>query len=1116
VPPGSTLAIVLELTRIAEPDDPHAFRFEPQGYTLRGPTGGLERFDIPWSPELLADLDALRRPGRDPAVVQRVGGVMQRALRPIGWAGLGAQIRAASEAGRPVVVTLRSNAAELYALPWELLTVGASGQHLGELAGVLLRHEWPATATSPEAPAPRPEGGRVLLAWSAAGGAVPAAEHQRALTSAWSEGHVGFDSAGDVLAHASPARLADALAAAESAGKPFSVLHLLAHGGVAGSTFGLALDGEDGQTSIVDAGGLRQLLAPHAATLRLVVLAACDGGNTGALGNHLGSVAQALHRAGIRSVVASRYPLSVAGSIVLAEALYHALLVDLHPLEHACTLTRARLARRAEHLDWASLQLYARAADGDDTRPVVFCPYRGLLVFEARHRRFFFGRDAERRETLGDMQALIDGDRPRFLVVVGASGTGKSSMVLAGVVPDIAQLKARSEGPWQVLRMVPGAAPLATLRDLLGRRTDSPLLLVVDQLEELFTHTTDPAARAAFVRELWSLSGADTGLHVIVTLRVDFLGHCGELLVDDTGLSLDRVAYDEAHRVFVARMAPEQIRTAIERPAACVGLAFGAGLLERILADVGAEPGALPLLQYALGRLWEQRRGHILAAEVYEAIGGLVGALEKDADDLIKSLDGEQRKHARRLLTQLVDTRDDETVDTRRRVETSGLQRTDAGRRATFDAVLTRLVDARLVVQSGERGTQTLEIAHEALIRRWGILRDWIREDRVLLLELEKLRAWARDFAENKTLLIGTRLDRAGEFVRQYPDDIDEPVRQLVQASEDERQRLAAASAAQRRRRRNTIVVVISVLVVAVLGTTSVSIYALQQRARADELLTTAKGITEELLVAVLPRYADIPGTFDVQIELHARLQTMLKTLRAGAAQDPEVLHLDIEQNLKRGRLAMTHERLDLARLEFEQALAIAEEWAKVDPTSVQAQRDLSASLSRLGQVEMQVGDLAAARTTVARALSLTEAVAAAHPTSAQAQRDLYVCLHALGEVEQEAGNFAASDIAFSRALSIAEAVAAAHPTSAQAQRDLSVSLSKLGSVEQFAGDLAAARTAFARALNILEALATADPTSIEAQRDLSIALTALGGGGAGSERPRCRAHRLRARPRHQ
>ncbi|MCA9658754.1 MAG: CHAT domain-containing protein [Myxococcales bacterium] len=826
------------MTRVAEPDDPHAFRFEAQGYTLRGPTGRIERFDVPWSRELLADLEVLRRPGRDPAVIQRIGDVMQRALRTIGWSALSESIRAASEAGREVVVTVRANAAELYALPWELVTVGASGRHLGELPGVVLRHEWPGTATSAERPSPRPEGGRVLFAWSAAGGGVPTNEHQRALSEACSKGHVVFDPATDVVEHVSASRLAEALDAAEAAGTPFAVLHVLCHGGRAGSTFGLVVDGEAGSEGVVDGGRLRQLLAPHARSLRLVVLAACDGGNSGDPGNHLGSVAQALHRAGIEAVVASRYPLSIAGSNVLAATLYRALLVDLLPVGRALVEVRARLARLTGSLDWASLQLYAREADGSELRPVVFCPYRGLRAFEPEHRRFFFGRDREREETLADLQALIDGGHPRFLVVYGASGTGKSSVVLAGVAPDIARVKAKRAGPWEVRTMKPGAQPLAALDELLADAPAAgPRLLVVDQFEEVFTHVDDPAARTAFVRRLWSLAGADSGVHVIITLRVDFLGRCGELLLDDAGLGLDRVAYDEAHRVAVARMGPEQVREVLERPAARVGLRFAPGLLDRILADVGAEPGALPLLQYALGRLWAQREGQVLRAAAYEAMGGLVGALEKDADELVRRLDSAELGEARRILVRLVDARDDEGLDTRRRVELAQLQPAGAEREAVFDRVVARLVEARLVVRSEDEHdkTRTLEVAHEALIRRWAVLRRWIAEDREKLAELERLRVWA----EHQAPLTGSRLERALDFLREHGDDVDRAVRAFIEASEAERQRSEAERAAAARRRRRTVIGVIVSLSTMLVLAVGLGVWALGAEAAATK---AAKG----------------------------------------------------------------------------------------------------------------------------------------------------------------------------------------------------------------------------------------------------------------------------------
>src|SRR5262249_31076638 len=247
------------------------------------------------------------------------------------------------------------------------------------------------------------------------------------LRRACADGHVAFDAGRDVLARLSLAGLHDTLAAP---GPPVAVLHVLCHGGRLGTqaeAYGLVWDAgplEDG-TVLVDAGALRRVLEPHKGSLRLVVLSACQGGDAGAPGNALGAVAQELHRIGIPAVVASRQPLSVPGSIALTEALYRRLLVDLSSLEDAFLAARARLMLDTSSSDWASVQLYARAADGDDHRPIVFRPYRGLAAFGPPDRRFFFGRE---RETSELVQAL--GMGRRLMALVGASGSGKSSLAM--------------------------------------------------------------------------------------------------------------------------------------------------------------------------------------------------------------------------------------------------------------------------------------------------------------------------------------------------------------------------------------------------------------------------------------------------------------------------------------------------------------------------------------------------------------------------------------------------------------------------------------------------------------------------------------------------------------
>jgi len=366
------LRIILEFARANDAGDPHAFRFAPQSYLVRGERGDFTSAEVAWSRELLADLEALRLPGRDPAALQRVGEVLRRTLEPAGWRQREGAIVDAVAEGRPVSVTVRSAAAELYALPWELLTLRSTGQSLGAISGVLLRYEWPATSTAKVRVAPSERSGRVLIAWSAAGGAVPAGEHVAGIRAAQEEAGRVLDEERDVLEHASFGRLADALSEAERDGCGVDALHILCHGGAVGSTFGLVFDGEeDGDRAVVvDPGRLQQLLAPYAGMLRLVVLAACDSGNAGGPGNRLGSVAQMLHRVGIAAVVASRYPLSIGGSIRLSEVLYREMLARRSTLEQAFVSARGALARDPTTLDWASVQLYARAGDGDATRPL--------------------------------------------------------------------------------------------------------------------------------------------------------------------------------------------------------------------------------------------------------------------------------------------------------------------------------------------------------------------------------------------------------------------------------------------------------------------------------------------------------------------------------------------------------------------------------------------------------------------------------------------------------------------------------------------------------------------------------------------------------------------------
>ena len=365
------LRITLDFTRAGQAGDPFAFQFGRQEYIYRRSDDGVHKAILNWDDALVDDLSTHADGHSSIATEQRLGQRLRKMLRGTDWQAHHRDIKAASIAGqqRPVHVIIQSNAAELYRLPWELLALDTD-QHIGELDNVLVRYTWSGhrVATLPPAAVPGTPGGRILLAWSDASGAVPDDAHRQVLAGLPAHGWAGFDAKRDEVAQVSYASLRSALEAAGTDGAaPISVLHILCHGVSNGQSVGLGFHGKDGACEILRGDQLRQLLAPYGHQLRLVVLSACDSGSMGDFDNQLGSVAQNLHRAGIERVIASRMPLSVDGSTQFAETFYPALMQEGSSVEQA--FLRARRALMPS-TDWMSLQLYAHPQSGDYCHPL--------------------------------------------------------------------------------------------------------------------------------------------------------------------------------------------------------------------------------------------------------------------------------------------------------------------------------------------------------------------------------------------------------------------------------------------------------------------------------------------------------------------------------------------------------------------------------------------------------------------------------------------------------------------------------------------------------------------------------------------------------------------------
>jgi DNA-binding SARP family transcriptional activator/WD40 repeat protein len=460
--------------------------------------------------------------------------------------------------------------------------------------------------------------------------------------------------------------------------------------------------------------------------------------------------------------------------------------------------------------------LTGRTSRTVDERVVDRNPYVGLRSFQESDASVFFGRDRLVKAMLARLaEPGVEGS---LIAVVGASGSGKSSIVHAGLVSALREGGVGDSVDWFIARMTPGDDPFSACRtaleavavrpldefdearacggDVLTRcaaaalPADSTLLLIVDQFEELFSPAVRPHDCSEFVDMITAAVTASSGaVRVVLTLRADFY---------DRPLLYPRFA-PLVQRCHVVVTAPidDDLVAAIEGPAELVGLDFEPGLVRVLVRDFERNR-SLPLLQHALVELGDRRDSNRLTVSAYEAMGGIEGGLARRAEAVYADCPHDERALARQLFTRLVNVGEG-TGDTRRRVQRRELDGL-ADSSAAVDDVLERFGAARLLTfdRDPQSRQPTVEIAHEALIGTWDRLAVWIDDDRDALVLVRHVgtaaQAWVDSGRDDAELYRGARLDSVAAWAAAHPDELGSIESEFVTASEA----LAAQEAAER------------------------------------------------------------------------------------------------------------------------------------------------------------------------------------------------------------------------------------------------------------------------------------------------------------------------------
>ncbi|HKN55133.1 MAG TPA: hypothetical protein VJX66_21745, partial [Amycolatopsis sp.] len=455
-------------------------------------------------------------------------------------------------------------------------------------------------------------------------------------------------------------------------------------------------------------------------------------------------------------------------------------------------------------------------------------PYVGLTAFGPEDAGRFFGRE-RLVEKLTRRLA-----RQRFLAVLGASGSGKSSVLRAGLIPAMV--------PAPTILMTPGARPLQecavkfaaalgltsgamladftadpanlglAARQLMADR-EGDVVLVVDQFEEVFTLCADIEERHRFLAALVAATEDPAGrIRVVLGIRTDFYTHCAQ------HPELAEAMQDA--QILVGPMTTEELRQAISQPAIDAGYRVETALVSRLVADATGQPGVLPLLSHALLETWRRRRGTTLTLAGYESTGGIERAVAQTSEHTFGTLSARQQRLARQVFLRMT-ALGEGTEDTKRRISRDELDTDDADAAVVLD----RLASARLVMLD-DTG---IEIAHEALIRGWPRLREWLAEDRDGLRVHRQLTeatdAWESVYEDQGWLYRGTRLAIAREWAARQDSELSQRERRFLDASLQV-ERAEQELTRRRARRLRQLVALLAVLLLFAVGATVYAVNA--------------------------------------------------------------------------------------------------------------------------------------------------------------------------------------------------------------------------------------------------------------------------------------------------